>query len=355
MRPLVWWPYTAVENGLPGLALWLAGRGNDTTIRKVTGGVAGWIVACFEAMLLLVESMLVVTFVEDITNRIGLLLFAPDCSPIVTGCQNLSSFQTASALTAFRQVVTCTVLTKPLCSLQTFVLFLMKVYLFLLYVGLRYSMAYRMSLVKFMSRLGIFNLHFSVWSSPFLLYSVLSHLLLWSYSNLGEYQLLSVRNAIDERVGGVVLGRILQVVGVAPFYEELLFRCILFLLFYNRLRSVFYSTIMSNLIFGLVHLLNLAMGKYSMVYAMLQCMVGMAMGLLFTLTYLETQSVWASTWLHSIHNMSALFLHSKEVSSEPFLLCMSGVSFCIVCIIDWKMLVNLRTRERAGEFTLNTD
>lgn len=100
---------------------------------------------------------------------------------------------------------------------------------------------------------------------------------------------------------------------IAPLREELMFRAIVFCIFYVRLgddtpRSKIQCAIGSAAVFGLIHCLNMLGVRYQSVYIMLQVALGIELGLFYALEYARTESIYPTIIMHMTNNLYSSFI-----------------------------------------------
>jgi membrane protease YdiL (CAAX protease family) len=90
-------------------------------------------------------------------------------------------------------------------------------------------------------------------------------------------------------------------------FEEILFRGVVLTVMLqkwgNNKKGIYQSVIISNLIFGLVHIINFFMGRYSLLAAIVQTGYAQFVGVFFAACLLRNNSIWPVIFLHAVFNM----------------------------------------------------
>ena len=95
------------------------------------------------------------------------------------------------------------------------------------------------------------------------------------------------------------------------FFEEIIFRGMILLLIMQRLpktkKGVFQAIVISSIVFGLVHSLNLFAGA-SISSVLLQIGYSFLMGMMWSVLFLATKNIWFTMILHASYNFFGLVL-----------------------------------------------
>ncbi len=94
--------------------------------------------------------------------------------------------------------------------------------------------------------------------------------------------------------------------------EEIVFRGIILLLLLQNLpntkKSIIMSIILSSILFGLVHAINIGNGL-SLYDGVLQIGYSTLMGIMWAVVFIKTRSIWYPIILHALYNVSGQILH----------------------------------------------
>jgi membrane protease YdiL (CAAX protease family) len=111
---------------------------------------------------------------------------------------------------------------------------------------------------------------------------------------------------IDTTKPGLIILYALLFLSIGLF-EEILFRGVVLIVMLQKWGSsqkgVYQSVIISNLIFGLVHITNFFMGRYSLLAATVQTVYAVFIGVFFAACLLRNNSIWPVILLHAVFNM----------------------------------------------------
>ena len=130
-------------------------------------------------------------------------------------------------------------------------------------------------------------------------------LLIFSALNIDE-GVLNGSNPIDlthpERI--VLLVLLFASVG---FIEEILFRGLILPLMLKKWGSsrggIYLSVLLSSSIFGLLHLINFFMGRYTLLSTLAQITFGTFFGVFFAACFLRTRSIWPVIFTHALFDL----------------------------------------------------
>lgn len=147
----------------------------------------------------------------------------------------------------------------------------------------------------------------------------------------------------DSREFGDSVWTLIMVVAVAPIFEEVLFRGML----YNMLRETcppFVSALLASVIFGVVHLEPVVVIE------------GVLVGLLFSYVYLRTKSIIAPIILHICNNILAYALAILTYQEQPLLEAVDSeeifvyvYSVCaVVVVVTLAVIVRFFIKYRGG-------
>ena len=102
----------------------------------------------------------------------------------------------------------------------------------------------------------------------------------------------------------------------SAFFEEIIFRSIILVFLLERLprnkKGVFYAILISSLLFGLLHFVNLFSGV-SIYNVSLQIGYSFLMGMLWAVMYLKTKNIWLTIILHGTYNFFGQVMFSLGV------------------------------------------
>lgn len=94
------------------------------------------------------------------------------------------------------------------------------------------------------------------------------------------------------------------------FFEEIVFRGVILMVLLERLEEeehgIFKAVVISSILFGMIHLLNLFAGA-AIWPTMQQVGYSFLMGLLWAVVYLKTKNLWLSMGLHALYNMTGSY------------------------------------------------
>jgi len=133
--------------------------------------------------------------------------------------------------------------------------------------------------------------------------------LLISINNLPIYALINQNAQVTQPLSYMLLfGASCLSIG---FFEELLFRGLIFILILQRhpktTKGIFWSVIISSAIFGLSHIFNLLAGAGFGV-TILQVGYSFLMGCMWSVILLKTGNIWLCVILHSIYDFCGLLI-----------------------------------------------
>lgn len=125
-------------------------------------------------------------------------------------------------------------------------------------------------------------------------------------------QLLTLENLIPPQATHVSPLPMIEYVLVAPLCEELVFRLCIVSALYRRLGGFHYShkrtvAVLSGIIFGALHGINLFSSKFSRVYVIYQILMGIPVGCLFSLRLMSNGLV-EPILLHAVNNLFAWYV-----------------------------------------------
>ncbi len=91
------------------------------------------------------------------------------------------------------------------------------------------------------------------------------------------------------------------------FFEEILFRGLILPLMLKKWGSsrggIYLSVLLSSSIFGLLHLLNLFMGRYTLLSTLAQITFGTFFGVFFAACFLRVRSIWPVIFTHALFDL----------------------------------------------------
>lgn len=130
---------------------------------------------------------------------------------------------------------------------------------------------------------------------------------------------VSGRTVITESMGFILLF-LLSCISIG-FFEEVIFRGVLLPVLLQRFeqsqQGIFYAIVLSSMVFGIIHFVNLFAGA-SVVQTVLQVGYSFLMGMLFAVVFLKTHNLWYSVMLHTIYNIAGLFFMSVGTVTNQF-------------------------------------
>lgn len=119
------------------------------------------------------------------------------------------------------------------------------------------------------------------------------------------------------------------------FFEEIIFRGILLMLFIERFSSkkngVWIAVISSSILFGLVHLINLFNGA-ALGDTLLQVSYSMLMGMLWAVMFLRTQNLWLTMVLHATYNFFGQVMFYLGTVNHRFDTYTIGITIILGCL-----------------------
>eukprot|EP01084_Bolivina_argentea_P144271 253171_1 len=137
--------------------------------------------------------------------------------------------------------------------------------------------------------------------------------------------LFTVSNIIDPLSNTFNYYRMFDLFICTPIREEIVHRGLIFLLLYRHVNPMNYTNrnsnynksnliaikrciIISGIVFGLIHIINLFDTTFSHEYAMVQIMVGCIISFFYTMRMIITTTLWEPIILHMINNMFSVFI-----------------------------------------------
>ena len=139
--------------------------------------------------------------------------------------------------------------------------------------------------------------------------------------------LFTLDNILDPFTGTWHYSRIISLCIISPITEEIVHRGLVFLLLYRHVNPMNYSgqirnsnynksnlvaikrcMIISGVVFGLIHGLNLFGSVYSKEYTIMQIIVGCIISFFYTLRMVITCTLWECILLHIINNSFSMFI-----------------------------------------------
>lgn len=124
--------------------------------------------------------------------------------------------------------------------------------------------------------------------------------------------------AIDTTHPQLIILFVLLYVSVG-FIEEILFRGVILPLMLRRWgstrRGIYIAVILSSSIFGLLHLLNLVMGRRDLLSTVSQIVYGAFFGVYFSAVFLRNRSIWPAIITHALFDMAGNFEAIAVVST----------------------------------------
>ena len=95
------------------------------------------------------------------------------------------------------------------------------------------------------------------------------------------------------------------------FVEEILFRGVMMTLLVNKWgnsrKGIYLAVIVSSLLFGLLHILNLIMGRYTLIAALTQTGYALFFGVFFGACMLRNNSIWPVIFAHALFDACGAF------------------------------------------------
>lgn len=125
---------------------------------------------------------------------------------------------------------------------------------------------------------------------------------------------------------------------IVGFYEELIFRRGIFLLFLSffesNKKSVLYGAIFSGIFFGIIHLTNLS--SESTAYVVYQVVYASTMGFSFCMVYAKTKSLSVCVAMHALIDVGDFFFNisgQPDVMKYQWILIIMSISFLAAGIL----------------------
>lgn len=142
-------------------------------------------------------------------------------------------------------------------------------------------------------------------------------------------------------------GRALDVIIGSPIREEILFRGILVNIFHSRFLQfdsftrTFMQVLGPGLVFSLVHLLNLAGSRFSVMYIALQLVLGLAVGIFYNIRFMQSNTIYEPLLLHIVNNLCSSFVDPGiEFNTVMLAPCITtGVQLVLTSVIVVQTLI----------------
>eukprot|EP01102_Stenamoeba_stenopodia_P013222 TRINITY_DN4262_c0_g1_i1.p1 TRINITY_DN4262_c0_g1~~TRINITY_DN4262_c0_g1_i1.p1 ORF type:complete len:384 (-),score=96.27 TRINITY_DN4262_c0_g1_i1:99-1250(-) len=136
------------------------------------------------------------------------------------------------------------------------------------------------------------------------------------------FEILSMKTHIRDD-GHWNIRATLSLVVLPPLSEEFLWRGIMFYVFYNRGRRLVASILGTNLLFGIAHLSNLLSSSttssllLSAPYVFAQTILGIEIGVFYSIRFVLSRSLWESILLHFANNLFSSFFTTLPTLADP--------------------------------------
>lgn len=125
--------------------------------------------------------------------------------------------------------------------------------------------------------------------------------------------------------------------GIAPgFYEEVLFRGLIFQNMMNQWAGnknyILKSVLISGLVFGLIHLLNLRHGLFLLDSTLIQVVNATGIGVFFCAIYARTRNLWGPVIIHTLTDISSDLIYSEAGLGirETVIMLVLGVAYLLI-------------------------
>jgi membrane protease YdiL (CAAX protease family) len=189
--------------------------------------------------------------------------------------------------------------------------------------------------------LGMNRRHLSPLCCKLIAFHVLSFVIAVCIQWFTGNWIFSLSNFLDHQQTKIDYFKVFEFIMFIPLKEEIIFRGIIYYLLYNREPSPLYCAVVSNCCFGLFHLVNLFGSGFSTSYVLLQIGLGVEVGLVYSLCFILSGTIWECVILHIINNLVSGFVSSaiQPDFSNP-IICTSILTtatvYGILLISMWK-------------------
>ncbi|MBI9051083.1 MAG: CPBP family intramembrane metalloprotease [Anaerolineaceae bacterium] len=125
-----------------------------------------------------------------------------------------------------------------------------------------------------------------------------------------DFSVLGGTNPIDFSKPDLIFLFFLLYLAVG-FIEEILFRGVMLPLMLRKWgatrKGIYWTVIFSSAIFGVIHIFNLIMGRYTLLASITQIIVGTCFGVYFAACFLRNRSIWPVIITHALFDIGANF------------------------------------------------
>ncbi|OQS04121.1 hypothetical protein THRCLA_20969 [Thraustotheca clavata] len=156
---------------------------------------------------------------------------------------------------------------------------------------------------------------------------------------------LSLDNYMDED-DELQVPRILEILFLSPLKEEFIFRGIIFHIFLNRIPSNRSASLVSSILFGCTHLINLKNSNFSIMYVLLQTCLGIEIGFYYSILFFQSKfNLLNSLVLHIVNNIFSSFV-STHTAALDFLARPIFTLMLAHAIVLYIVLISLAIRSK---------
>lgn len=179
--------------------------------------------------------------------------------------------------------------------------------------------------------------------------AIFSHINLYIMSNKSDIfievmQKFGLSTSYSTQPFGQILLFIVTMILVGTA-EEFTFRGLLANLIFDKygktLKGVWFSTFMTGIIFGSMHIFNAMSPGISLHSTTIQAILATVVGMVFTAIYFRTRNIWFIVFLHAFNNFAGLFASgvlgagtiSTTISSYSFINLIGAIPHIIVLLV----------------------
>ncbi|KAH9111924.1 hypothetical protein LEN26_009003 [Aphanomyces euteiches] len=176
------------------------------------------------------------------------------------------------------------------------------------------------SISTWITRLGLRPTALSQLTRGWIVYQIAGFLAFVGYQHVANDWVMSWANYYGSSKDSVQWPHVLEILVLSPLKEELVFRGLVYHLLLNRIPKPMVAGLVSSILFGCMHLVNLKQSKFSTMYVLIQMGLGVEIGFFYSLTYARTGSLFECVVLHVVNNVLSSFTSTEmELSSSPWL------------------------------------
>lgn len=156
---------------------------------------------------------------------------------------------------------------------------------------------------------------------------------------------------LSELMGALDFMRILDMLVISPFGEEMVFRVIVVTYFYRclakteaALQAKLKASLLAAAMFALAHLLNLVGSDYSITYVLLQVALGFLVGNFYCLRLFVTHNVGECIFLHMMNNFFSSFVPINQGLdlNDPIILLTLSVTVAMYVTLTYRTTRDLK-------------